>query len=94
VVGDATYLALAARLAGEGQLADLLSLHHDPAKSERADGAPKALALRSGNRDSRAAAFPEARQGHRRITIAVGRGELVRLEMLLPPAVAAMLGGR
>jgi hypothetical protein len=89
---EATDLALAARLAPQGQLSEPFSLYHDPAKSERASGAPKTLTLRSGDRESRAAAFLEARQGHRRITIALDKGDLFRLETLLPQAVASMLG--
>jgi hypothetical protein len=93
-VEEATDVALAARLAGQQRLTEPFSLYHDPAKSERASGAPKTLALRSGDAESRATAFLEARQGHRRITIALGKGDLFRLETLLPQAVASMLGWR
>ncbi len=91
-VEEATDLALAARLVGQGRLGEPFSLYHDPARSERTSGAPKALELRSGDREFRAAAILEARQGHRRIAIALERGDLFRLETLLPQAVASMLG--
>jgi hypothetical protein len=93
-VEEATDLGLAARLAGWGRLAERFTLYHDPAKSQRAEGEPKTLTLRAGGDGSRAAAFLEARQGDRRITIALGKGDLFRLETLLPQAVATILGWR
>lgn len=88
---EATDLALAARLAGWGRLSEPLRFYHDPAKSQRATGEPKTLTLRAGGEGSKAIAFLEARQGERRVTIALGKGDLFRLETLLPLAVAKML---
>jgi hypothetical protein len=93
-VEEATDLGMAARLAAWGRLAERFALYHDPAKSQRAEGEPKTLGLRAGGEGSRAAAFLEAKQGERRITVALGRGDLFRLETLLPQAVAAILGWR
>jgi len=90
-VEEATDLALAARFAGWGRLSEPLRFYHDPSKSERATGEPKTLTLRAGGEDSKAMAFLEARQGERRITIALGKGDLFRLETLLPLAVGRLL---
>ena len=89
---EATDLALAARLILDGKLEEGFELYHDPAVSERAEGEPKKVTLRPGGEGTKAPAFLTIRQGETSIAIALGRGDLFRLEMLLPLAVAGMLG--
>ena len=84
-------LAQAARLAGWGRLKEPLQLYHDPGKSERASGPPKALDLRSGE-GTKAPAFLTLRQGENRWDVSLSTADLLALETLLPLSVAAMWG--
>jgi len=93
-VEEAADVALAARLVGWGHLTEPLRFYHDPGKSQRATGEPQTLILRAGGDRSKAAAFLEARQEDRRITISLGKGDLFRLETLLPLAAATILDWR
>ena len=86
---EATNLALAAKLIREGR-APAFSIYHDPARSDRCEGEAKILALSAGN-GSKALAFLSVKQGDRQVAIAMGAGDLWRLETLLPIAVARLL---
>ena len=88
-VEEATNLSLAAKMIREGR-GQPYSIYHDPAKSERCEGEAKILALSPGN-GSKALAFLTVKQGDRQIAIAMGAGDLWRLETLLPIAVCRLL---
>ncbi len=88
-VEEATNLSLGAKMLREGGKQPL-SFYHDPAKSHRCEGEAKVLALSPGS-GSKALAFLSVKQGDRRIAIAMGAGDLWRLEKLLPIAVCRLL---
>jgi hypothetical protein len=86
---EVTDLSLAAKMLREGGKQSI-SFYHDPAKSERCEGEAKVLSLSPGN-GSKALAFLSVKQGERQIAIAMGTGDLWRLETLLPIAVCRLL---
>ena len=88
-VEEATNLSLAARMIREDEGQDY-SIYHDPVKSDRCQGAAKILALSPGNA-SKALAFLSVKQGDKKIAIAMGTGDLWRLETLLPVAACRLL---
>jgi hypothetical protein len=87
---EATNLSLAAKMLRESGKQPIPPIYHDPAKSERCEGEAKVLSLSPGN-GSKALAFLTVKQGERQIAIAMGAGDLWRLETLLPIAVCRLL---
>ena len=88
-IEEATNLSLAARMLREGGRQPI-SFYHDPAKSERCEGEAKILSLSPGD-GGKALAFLSVKQGDRKTAIAMGAGDLWRLETLLPIAVCRLL---
>ena len=88
-VEETTNLSLAAKMIREGG-GQPISFYHDPAKSNRCEGEAKILALSPGN-GSKALAFLTVKQGDRKIAIAMGAGDLWRLETMLPIAACQLL---